>query len=232
MAQEVVVVTGAGRGIGRAVCLRFAREGAHVVAAARSTDQLAQTRDQVNAAGGQCTLVPTDVGSPDEVAHLIEEAQGAVGRIDVLVNAAGVAPLAAIEEFEASVFESVFDVNMAAIFHAAKAVWPIMRRQGGGAIVSISSVAAIDPFPGFAVYGASKAWVNAMTQALANEGRPHGIRVFSIAPGAVETQMLRDAFPDFPAGQALQPAEVAELVYTVSRPNHACATGQTLYIRR
>ena len=171
MNREAIVVTGAGRGIGRAVCLRFAREGAHVVAAARSPDQLAETRAQVEAAGARCTVVPTDVGSPDEVAHLIEEAHRGAGRIDVLVNAAGVAPLAAIEEFDAAVFESVFDVNMAAIFHAAKAVWPIMRKQGGGTIVNISSVAAVDPFPGFAVYGASKAWVNAISQGLSAESR-------------------------------------------------------------
>ncbi len=232
MHDQVAIVTGGGSGIGRAVCLRLAQAGAHVVAAARTQEQLNQTKARVEAAGGKCTVIATDVSSSDEVAHLIETTVSKLGRIDTLVNCAGVAPRAPIEEFEISVFSGLIGVNVAAVFYTSKAVWPIMKRQGSGTIVNISSMAAKDPFPGFAVYGASKAWVNAFTAGLAEEGRKHNLRVFCIAPGAVETQTLRGAFPDFPAEQTLQPADVAEMVCTVTHPHCAYATGATIYVRK
>ncbi|MFH0980527.1 MAG: SDR family oxidoreductase [Planctomycetota bacterium] len=232
MNEQVAIVTGGGSGIGRATCLRFAEAGAHVVAAARTQAQLGQTKAKVESRGGKCTIIPTDVSSPDEVAHLIEATVAKLGRIDVLVNCAGVGPRAPIEEFEISVFTSVLGVNVAAVFYSSKGVWPVMKKQGGGTIVNISSMAAKDPFPGFTVYGASKAWVNAFTHGLAEEGRKHNIRVFCIAPGTVETQMLRGAFPDFPAEKTLQPADVAEMVFAVTHPHCAYATGATIYIRK
>ena len=232
MNDQVAIVTGGGSGIGRAICLRLAQAGAHVVAVARTQEQLSQTKVRVESAGGRCTIIPADVASPDEVAHVIEATVAKLGRIDTLVNCAGVAPRGSIDEFEDSVFTGVIGVNIAAVFYTSKAVWPIMKRQGGGSIVNISSMAAKDPFAGFAVYGASKAWVNAFTGALAEEGRKHHIRVFCIAPGAVETRMLRDAFPDFPAEKTLQPADVAEMVFAVTRPHCFYATGATIYVRK
>lgn len=232
MNQQVAIITGGGSGIGRATCLRLAQAGAHVVAAARTQEQLNQTKAKVEATGGKCTAIPTDVSSADEVAHLIETTVGRLGRVDTLVNCAGVGPRGPIEEFEDSVFNGVVGVNMAAVFYTSKCVWPIMKRQGGGNIVNLSSMAAKDPLPGLAVYGASKAWVNTFTRALAEEGRKHNIHVFCIAPAVVETAMLRGAFPDFPAEKALQPADVAEMIYSVTRESCACASGQTIYIRK
>lgn len=232
MNEQVAIITGGGSGIGRAICLRLAKAGAHVVAAARTQEQLNQTKTKVETTGGKCTTIVTDVSSPDEVSHLVETTFDKFGRIDTLVNCAGVGPRAPIEEFEDSVFTGVVGVNMAAVFYTCKAVWPIMKRQGGGTIVNISSLAAKDPPPGLAVYAASKAWVNKFTQALADEGRKQNILVFCIAPAAVETEMLRGAFPDFPAEKALQPADVAEMVYSITREHCACATGQTIYIRK
>ena len=99
-------------------------------------------------------------------------------------------------------------------------------------IISTSSCASVDPFPGFAAYGASKSWVNAWTKALAEEGRLIGIRVFAVAPGAVETRMLRDAFPEFPSDQTLQPSDVADVVFTVADPTCRHATGQTIFVKK
>ncbi|MGD2107858.1 MAG: SDR family oxidoreductase [Phycisphaerae bacterium] len=232
MSRPVVVVTGGGRGIGRAVCERFAADGGQVVAAARSTDQLQQTQALVQEAGGQCHIRATDVCEANEIDGLMGEAVDRFGRIDVLVNNAGVGVLVKIEELTPSVFNEIMSVNVEAVYHACRAVWTVMRKQGGGVIVNISSVASLDPFPGFAAYGAAKAWVNLWSKALADEGRPHGIRVFAVAPGAVETQMLRGAFPDFPSSETLQPSDVANVVHSLAQPACRYASGQTVVVKR
>ena len=230
--EYVVVVTGGGRGIGRATCQRFAADGAQVIAASRSLPELEDTRKLVEQAGGRCHVQPTNVCVPEEIDALIESAAGRFGRIDVQVNCAGIAPQAAIEELEPALFTTIMAVNVSAVYHACRRVWPVMKTQKSGVIVNISSIASIDPFPGFAAYGAAKAWVNAWTKALADEGRRFGIRVFSVAPGAVETRMLRDSFPTFPVHQTLRPDDVADVVFALAQPGCRYATGQTVFVRR
>jgi len=232
MEPAVVVVTGGGRGIGRSVCERFAASGAQVVAAARSPKELDETRAAIEGRQGRCHTRVTDVGSAEEIETLIEETQARFGRIDVLVNNAGVAPQAPIDELEEPLFDTIVLVNVRAVYRGCRAVWPVMRGQGGGVIVNISSVASVDPFPGFTAYGASKAWVNAWTRGLADEGRSVGIRVFAVAPGAVETRMLRDPFPSFPKEQALQPSDVADVVFVLAQPECRYATGQTVFVKK
>ena len=232
MEDAVVVVTGGGRGIGRAICQRFAAAGAQVVAASRAVDELKETQRLIEQAGGNCHVDVTDVGLTDEVDSLIDDTMDRFGRIDVLVNNAGMGPLSNIEELSSSLFETLMAVNVNGVYCACRAVWPVMRKQGDGVIINISSVSATDPFPGLAAYGASKAWVNAWTNGLADEGRAVGIRVFSVAPGAVETRMLRDAFPDFPADQTLQPADVADVVFTLAQPTCRYVTGQTVVVKK
>jgi NAD(P)-dependent dehydrogenase (short-subunit alcohol dehydrogenase family) len=232
MAATVVIVTGGGRGIGRAVCQRFGAEQAQVIAASRTAAELAETGRLVEQAGGTCHAQVTDVCDAEDVAGLVETAVERFGGVDVLVNCAGVAPLSTVEELDDRLFETILSVNVTAVYHACRAVWPVMRGRGGGVIVNVSSVSSVDPFPGFAAYGASKAWVNGWTTGLAAEGKPHGIRVYAVAPGAVETKMLRDAFPEFPADEALEPADVAEMVCVLSRPACRYASGQTIFVRR
>lgn len=232
MHDKVVIVTGGGRGIGRAVCRRFAAAGAQVVAAARSVEELNQTRGLIEEAAGRCHVVPTDVCQADEIVELIQGTVRRFGGVHVLVNNAGVAPRSRMEELDPSLFEAMQTVNVNAVFHACRVAWPVMTRQREGVIVTISSVASVDPFPGFTAYGASKAWVNAWTKGLADEGRPLGIRVFAVAPGAVETKMLRDAFPDFPQQQALDPADVADVVHALALPACRTASGQTVFVKK
>jgi NAD(P)-dependent dehydrogenase (short-subunit alcohol dehydrogenase family) len=107
-----------------------------------------------------------------------------------------------------------------------------MRAQGGGTIINLSSLASFDPFPGLSVYGACKAWVNLFTRGIANEGRPHNIRAFSVALGAVETRLLRGLFQDYPADKTLTPEEVADLVFTLTSPTFRHSSGQTLQVNR
>ncbi|MFH1111267.1 MAG: SDR family oxidoreductase [Planctomycetota bacterium] len=142
------------------------------------------------------------------------------------------APQSGIEELEPALFTTIMAVNVNAVYHACRRAWPVMKTQKSGVIVNISSIASVDPFPGFAAYGAAKAWVNAWTKALADEGRRFGIRVFGVALGAVETRMLRDSFPTFPADQTLRPGDVADVVFALAQPGCRYATGQTVFVRR
>jgi NAD(P)-dependent dehydrogenase (short-subunit alcohol dehydrogenase family) len=187
---------------------------------------------QVCALGGECEPVVADLARPADAGRLIDAAVARFGRVDVLINNAGHAPLAHIQDLSVEDFDRALALNIAAVFHTTRAVWPVMQRQGGGVIVNISSLASVDPFPGFAVYGASKAWVNLFSQAMAAEGKPLGIRVFSVAPGAVETELLRRSFPDLPAEHTLAPAQVAEVIFRVSDVAFTPCSGQTVFVRR
>lgn len=226
------VITGGSRGIGLATALRFARGGGRVVVAARGTADLQGALDALRAAGAECEAVPADVGTPQGARDLIDVARARFGRVDVLVNNAGVAPLGTIEAMREADFHSALTVNVAAVFYLTQAVWPLMRVQGGGTIVNVSSVASVDPFAGFSVYGACKAWVNLFTRAAADEGKPHRIRVFCVAPGAVETRMLRAHFREYPADQTLDPDDVAGVIEALCDARFDPCVGQTIFVRR
>lgn len=232
MVGQVIIITGAGRGIGRAASIRFAREHGCIVAVARHRDQLEETRAAVLAAGGACEIVAADVARPESSREVVERALRRFEHVDVLVNCAGVAPLTAFEAFSQEDYDAVRGVNMDGVYQFCRAVWPVFKRQRSGLIINVSSVSAVDPFPGLSVYGASKAWVNALTRGLAQEGREHGIRAYAVAPGAVETEMLRAIFPDYPPEQCLKPEEVAEAIYGMTLPGMTHASGQTVLVTK
>jgi 3-oxoacyl-[acyl-carrier protein] reductase len=232
MDRRVGIVTGGSRGIGLAIADRLAAAGSDVVIAARDTAALAAARDRLASRGCDCEAVVADVGTAAGARAVIDTAVSRFGRVDILVNNAGDAPLAPIPDTTDDVFDRCLRANVASVFFCTRAVWPVMQAGGGGTIVNLSSVASIDPFPGFAVYGGAKAWVNIFTKAAADEGKPHGIRVFAVAPGAVETMMLRDCFPDFPSADTLAPDDVARLVEACWGSALASCSGQTLFIRR
>ncbi len=232
LAGKTAIVTGASRGIGLAIARRLGRVGCRVVLTARDAAALEPAADELRRAGVACEAVRGDVAVEAEVRCVVARAVEVFGAVDILVNNAGVAPLCAVEQMDDALFQRTLDTNVVGVFRFVRAVWPVMRRSGGGVIVNISSRASQDPYRGFAVYGACKAWVNLFTQALADEGREVGIRVFAVAPGGVETRMLRDLFPDVPAEQILQPDEVAAVVEQVCRPEMACASGQTIFVKK
>jgi 3-oxoacyl-[acyl-carrier protein] reductase len=232
MAARVVVVTGGGRGIGRAICERFARDGDLIVPISRTDADLAETKKVCEAAGGQCAPVNCDVSSHEAVDAAIGKILSAHHRIDVVVNNAGWTPLASLCELSPDDYRRLLAINVDAVFYMTQAVWPIMMRQGGGAIVNISSQSSVDPYPGLNVYGACKAWVNIFTKAMADEGRGRNIRVFSVAPGAVETGLLRSLFPDIPEDQTLAPESVAEVVFQSAAEGQSAASGTTLFLRK
>lgn len=228
----VCVVTGGSAGIGLAAAREFGRRGHRVVICGRSAETLAEASKHLAAVAPGFLALQLDVAEPNAPARLVDAAVKHFGRLDVLVNNAGAAPMGPLDQLAEADFEEAVAVNVAAIFRTTRAAWPVMKRQGGGVLVNISSLASVDPFPGFSVYGACKAWVNLFTRAAADEGRPHGIRVFSLALGAVETRLLRGLFADFPAEQALSPEEVARLVAALCDEPMRHASGQTLFVRK
>lgn len=232
MNRRVGIVTGASRGIGLEVAARLSAAGTAVVLAARHATELCAARDRVAVGGTPCEAVVVDVGTAQGARTLVDTAVRRFGRVDILVNNAGDAPLAPIPDTTDETFERCLRANVASVFYCTRSVWPVMQAAGGGTIVNLSSLAAFDPFTGFAVYGGAKAWVNTFTKAADDEGRPHGIRVFAVAPGAVETRMLRQSFPDFPAAEALAPDDVARVVEACCGTALAHCSGQTLTIRR
>ncbi len=226
------LITGASRGIGLATALRFARQGCNVVLVARSQPDLDRAVERIAETDASCLPLAADVSRREDAQRVVATAAERFGGVDVLVNNAGTGVLAPIEKFALNDFERTIGVNIAAVFHLTQAVWPLMRERGAGVIVNISSVASVDPFVGFAVYGATKAWVNAFSQATAAEGKPLGIRVYAVAPGAVETPLLRSVAPQFPREQALDPDAVAQVIETVCDERMIYVTGQTIFVRK
>ncbi len=232
MVGKVAVVTGGTRGIGRASAIAFAEMGYAVVTCGRDQEGLAETESMLSVCGTSHLVIPADLTRQADIEGVIDQTVARFGRIDVLVNNAGVAPLGAIDEITDDEFQQTFQINCAAIFYAVRKAWPVMKTQQKGTIISISSLSSIDPFPGFQIYGASKAWLNLFTKSIADEGRPHGIHAFSVALGAVETRMLRSAFPDFAGQGILMPVEVARMVSSLVDPAWHHATGSTIPFRK
>lgn len=230
MPARTCVITGGSRGIGLATALRFARTGANLVISARNADGLRAAARQIEAAGGACETVAADVGQPGGAASVIAAAERRFGRVDVLVNNAGSAPLTPVETMSIEQYRAAIAINIDGVFHTCRAAWPLMKRQGGGWIVNVSSRSSVDPFPGFAVYGGCKAWVNTFSQALANEGKPHRIRVHVVAPGGVETGMFRELFPDVPAEKILAPDDVAATIEALCDERMDHSVGQPIFV--
>jgi NADP-dependent 3-hydroxy acid dehydrogenase YdfG len=222
LAGEVAIVTGAARGIGRAVADALAAEGATVVLAARSRADLAAAVDAIRAAGGTALAVPTDVRDERELATLVDETVGRFERVDILVNAAGIASFGPVADAKTDDWDAMLAVNLRGAMLASRAVLRPMLHRRRGTIVSIASIAARRAIPGCAAYAASKAGLVAFSQALAEEVRPT-IRVGVVLPGAVDTP-LWDTLGGGPERQRmLRPEDVAQAVVlmTTLPPNAA-----------
>ncbi len=232
-ANAVAIITGGSRGIGRATALRFARGGYALLLVARDSAALKTVEHEAVQAGSpRVETLACDLARADAAGRVADVARRAFGRVDVLVNNAGVAPLASVAEMTAGDFDALLATNVSAVFRLTQAIWPLLQVAGGGTIVNLSSVAAYDAFPGLGVYGASKAFINAFTRSTAEEGRPAGIRVFAIAPGATETRMLRSVAPDIPAEVVLDPDAIAAAIEAVCGPALQYSSGQAITVRR
>ncbi len=187
---QVAVITGAGRGIGRAIALAYAREGAKLALAARSEPELEEAVAAVLELGGQAIAVPTDVTSQADTERLAEAAVERFGRIDVLVNNAGISgPIGPLQDNEIDEWVDTINVNLTGTFLVCRAVIPVMLRQGGGRIINLSGAGAANAWSNMSAYCSSKVAVVRLTEVLAQELEGKGITVNALGPGSVHTTM-------------------------------------------
>lgn len=224
--MHTAIITGAGSGIGSHAAELLAAEGYAVVLVGRTESKLDDAADRIAEAVEAATVeaMPTDVTDPEAVERLIAAVQDKFGRVDVLCNVAGDAPLNPIPQNTYAAWRRCIDTNLTAVVLLTSRLFPVMEEQGGGTIVNVSSMASFDPFPGFSMYAAAKVGVNMFTRSTAEEGKDKNISAVCVAPGAVETGMLRGLFSEevIPKESALDPRDVARAVVD-------CATGKRGY---
>ena len=242
MKDTVVLVTGSAQGIGRAIAIRLAQEGARIVVEDRQHNAMAeQTLDAVRTAGSDGCVIAGDVGVAADDRAVIAQAVEAMGRVDVLVNNAGVERWAPFLDVTEADYDLVMNVNLKGAFFLTQAFVQHLRdTKRGGRIVNVSSVHEELPFPHFTSYCASKGGLKMMMRNLAIELAPLGIAVNNVAPGAVGTainhQLLankeeRDALiANIPLGRLADPSDVANAVLFLASPDASYVTGTTLFV--
>jgi NAD(P)-dependent dehydrogenase (short-subunit alcohol dehydrogenase family) len=248
--DRVAVVTGAGQGIGKVIAATLAREGAHVVLAARSVDKLAQTRDIVESYGRKGLVVPTDLSDRAQVDALARTAQEHFGAIDVLVNNSGIGgPSAPLWEVDPDEWDQTLAVNVTGTFLACRAFLPAMIERGAGSVVVIGSYSGKRPLLNRTAYTTSKMALVGLVRTLAVEAGPHGVRVNMVSPGAVQgeriervigwlqqaqgtsyEEALASLVTDSPFKRLVQPEEVARAVVFLASARSSAVTGEDLNV--
>jgi NADP-dependent 3-hydroxy acid dehydrogenase YdfG len=207
--NQVAVVTGAGRGIGRAIAIELGSMGLKVALAARSRSELEETSRSI---GSPTLVVPTNVRSREEVHRLLEQAVATLGPVDILVNAAGLGIFGPVVDFNDEQFAELIETNLRSIFLTCRKVLPSMIERRTGHIINIASIAGKVGSANRAVYCASKFGVVGFTESLAEEVRQYGIRACVICPGSTNTAFFSDSRDDKKRQRMLQPADVAHAV--------------------
>ncbi len=235
LSDKIVIVTGAGRGIGKGLALGFAEAGANVVVAARTVAEIEAVAAEIRAMGRKALAVPTDVRQSDQINNMVQKTLEEFGRIDVLINNAGGSFVVMAMDMSENAWDSIVRENLKPVFLCSKIVGKVMLDQKKGNIINISSGAGEGASPGLCAYGASKAGGINLTRTLALEWAPH-VRVNCIAPGAIETPGLRatssaqlaGAVANIPLGRMGQPEDIATAAIYLASDAAEWVTGITI----
>ena len=210
LAGKIAIVTGSSGGIGKAIALKFAEEGARVVVAARRQHLCEQTVKQIREKGGEAMAIQTDVTDEAQVDRLITETVKRYGRLDLLVNNAGIGGGGPIENTSTEAFDLVLNTNLRGTFFCCRAGFRQMKQHGGGTIINMSSVAGVQAWAGTGTYSASKHGIMALTRSLADEGRPYKIKVSAICPGGVADELVDASPEEILRSEKISPYDIAE----------------------
>jgi NAD(P)-dependent dehydrogenase (short-subunit alcohol dehydrogenase family) len=225
--DKIALITGASRGIGRAMALRFAGEGAHLVLCARNGEALQDVAQAVKDRGRQIVAEAADIGIDADVQRLVGTALKAFGRIDVLVNNASIlGPRAELLHYPHEIWEDVLRVNLTGTFLITQAVARLMVERGQGSIINVSSGAGVEGKPRWGAYSVSKFGVEALTQIWSKELRPYNVRVNTVNPGSTATQMRREAYPEEDQSKLPRPEEVLGVFVFLGSDESRGITGQ------
>ena len=224
---KVVVITGASSGMGEAAAKHLSTLGATVVLGARRVERIEILAKEIKANGGQALAIAVDVTQREQVKKLVDATVAEFGRVDVLLNNAGIMPLSLVESLHVDEWDKMIDVNLKGVLNGIAAVLPYMKEQKSGQIINTSSVAGHKVFSGSAVYSATKFAVRALTEGLRMEVKPHNIRTTIVCPGAVKTELLehitdadvKQANEDYVGAVGISPDSFARVVaFAISQP--------------
>lgn len=232
--MPVALISGASSGIGRAATLQLAQQGFSLALAARGGERLEVVGDEATAAGSPDVLLrSTDMAVTGSIERLVDFVREAFEAVDVVINNAGYAPLVSLGDYDPADIEQIFAVNAIGPCTLINALWPTLTSQQTGArIVNVSSIAAKDPFAGLGVYAAAKCAIDSLTRSIMNEAGDRPIRAFTVAPGAVDTPMLRAIFDEtaIPAANCLTPEAVAQVITDCATGRRDGEAGKTIWI--
>jgi len=241
LTDKVAIITGGGRGIGRAIALGLARVGADVVVAARTAAEIEDTAAKVRNEGRKALAILADVQDVDQVTSLLDKTLDSFSRVDILVNNAGGTYPARVVDMSASVWEAQLKENLSSVFIWSKIIGEVMAKQKAGNIINMSSVAGLGPYPSIAPYAASKAGIISLTQTLAVEWAPYNIRVNAIAPGFIMTPAITKTAPEssdlrqsqlkrIPLGRFGKPEDIVGVAIFLASDASAYVTGETIVV--
>lgn len=250
MTSKVVLITGAASGIGLAVASMFARRGEQVIISDINAEQAERVAEMIRNNGGMCEAKGSDVTVDEQLNRVVDQIDDQYGRLDVLINNAGIQYVANIEQFPTDTFRKMIDIMLVAPFVATKKVFPIMKKQGSGRIINMASINGLVGFMGKAAYNSAKHGIIGLTKVTALEGASQGITVNALCPGYVDTPLVRNQLQDLaesrgvpletvleeviyplvPQKRLISPDEVAEYAYFLCGDSGRGITGQAVVI--